>query len=73
MKDGKAEELKIDIPMDYYGQSEVVALTQFVGDLLNKYFSSVPNIELIISDNQKPKATIIKEAGEEEPFIHIFE
>ena len=73
VKDGKAEELKIDIPMDYYGQSEVVALTQFVGDLLNKYFSSVPNIELIISDNQKPKATIIKEAGEEEPFIHIFE
>lgn len=68
----KLSELKIEIPLDYYGKAEVVGVTQYVSDLSQKYFKGIDNLEISIVDGEEPQALITKTEEDDEPQIHIY-
>ncbi|GGI42308.1 CamS family sex pheromone protein [Mammaliicoccus stepanovicii] len=70
--DDKLTELKIKIPLDYYGKAEVIGVTQYVADLSGKYFKGVDDIEISIVDGEEPQALITKTKEDNEPKIHIY-
>lgn len=71
--DDKLQSLTISVPLDYYGRSEVIGVTQYIADLTNKYFSDVDTLEVSIVDNDKPLGLITKEKGDSKPKIHVYQ
>nr|WP_263312809.1 CamS family sex pheromone protein [Mammaliicoccus sp. Marseille-Q6498] len=70
--DDKLTELKIKVPLDYYGKAEVVGVTQYVSDLSEKYFKGVDDFEISIVDGEEPQALITKTKDDKETQIHIY-
>lgn len=71
--DDKLQSLTISVPLDYYGRSEVIGVTQYIADLTNKYFSDVDTLEVSIVDNDQPLGLITKEKGDSKPKIHVYQ
>ncbi|TFE01315.1 CamS family sex pheromone protein [Jeotgalibacillus sp. R-1-5s-1] len=67
------ENLKIDIPIQFYGKSEIIGFTQYVAGRLVDLFPEYFDIEVSITSINGPEALIIKEPNETEPFVHIYE
>ncbi|KIL47015.1 CamS family sex pheromone protein [Jeotgalibacillus campisalis] len=65
--------LKIDIPIQFYGKAEIVGFTQFIAGRLIDQFPSYFAIEVSITSANGPEALILKESEETEPFVHIYE
>lgn len=71
-KENRMESISIDIPIQFFGKSEVIGFTQFLADHIIKYFPNI-DIEVSITSVNGPEALIVKEAGDDEPFIHIYD
>lgn len=71
--DGNLQELKIDIPIEFYGKGEVIGFTQYVYGLLMETFPNFYQIEINITSIDQPQSLIVRKAGEEKPFVHIYE
>ena len=67
------QNLKIDIPIQFYGKAEIVGFTQFIAGRLIDQFPPYFDIEVSITSVNGPEALIIKEPDETEPFVHIYE
>ncbi|MGO4889731.1 CamS family sex pheromone protein [Anaerobacillus sp. MEB173] len=65
------QELKIEIPMQFYGKAEIIAFTQFVTDRIEQRFPDHIPIQVYISSIQGPESIIVREPNEE-PFVHIY-
>ncbi|MFB5661198.1 CamS family sex pheromone protein [Alteribacillus sp. HJP-4] len=63
--------LKIDVPIRYYSETEVIALTQHITDRLEQRFPSELEIEVKIKSTNGQEALIVKEANED-PFVHVY-
>ena len=63
--------LQIEIPIQFFGKSETIGFTQYLTGLIPKYLPDVP-IEISITSINGPEALIVKEAGKEEPYVHIY-
>ncbi|MBD1382378.1 CamS family sex pheromone protein [Metabacillus arenae] len=72
-KDGELQELKIEIPMQFYGKTEVIAFTQFVTGKIMEFFPDYLNIEVDIHSTGGPEALIVRKPNQEKPTVHIFE
>ncbi|MFD1737906.1 CamS family sex pheromone protein [Bacillus salitolerans] len=72
-KDEQLTELTIEIPMQFYGKAEVVGFTQYVTGLIMEHFQNYFSVKCYISSISGPEAIIIREAGKEEPFVHIYD
>lgn len=70
-KDGRMQSLSIDIPIQFFGKSEVIGFSQFLTDHIKKYFPTI-DVEVSVTSVNGPEALIVKEAGDEEPFVHIY-
>ncbi|MTH54201.1 CamS family sex pheromone protein [Bacillus mangrovi] len=71
-KEDEMQSLKIEIPMQFYGKAEVVALTQFVNDKMRQYFpQDYIDLEVNITSTDGQEALIVRRAGEETE-THIF-
>jgi len=70
-KNGTVNSLEIEIPIQFYGTSETIGFTQYLTGLIIKYF---PNIytEVSVTSINGPEALIVKEVGEDKPFVHIY-
>ncbi|EKU46852.1 CamS family sex pheromone protein [Staphylococcus massiliensis] len=67
-----AKSLSIDVPIDYYGQAELIGITQYVTQLADKNFSGLNNYEIHIKDDSKSRALIYKSKDDKEPRVHIY-
>ncbi|MFB1083181.1 CamS family sex pheromone protein [Jeotgalibacillus sp. JSM ZJ347] len=65
--------LQIDIPIQFYGKSEIVGFTQYIAGRLIDLFPEYFDIEVSITSINGPEALIIKEPDDTEPFVHIYE
>lgn len=65
-------ELKIEIPIQFFGKSEVIGFTQFVTGKIIDHFPPYISIEVYISSLDNPESIIVRKANEEEPFVHIY-
>ncbi|MFS0690398.1 CamS family sex pheromone protein [Sporosarcina sp. 179-K 8C2 HS] len=70
-KDNRMQSISIDIPIQFFGKSEVIGFTQFLTSHIIKYFPNI-DVEVSITSVNGPEALIVKEAGDDEPFVHIY-
>ncbi|MFC5603848.1 CamS family sex pheromone protein [Sporosarcina koreensis] len=70
-KDNRMQSLSIHIPIQFFGKSEVIGFTQFLTDHIKKYFPNI-DVEVSITSVNGPEALIVKEAEDDEPFVHIY-
>jgi protein involved in sex pheromone biosynthesis len=72
-KDNELVDLTIDIPMQFYGKSEVIAFTQYVTGLVMEYFPSYLKVQVNISSVDRPEALIEKDVNADKPYVHIYD
>lgn len=67
-------QMKIDIPMQFYGKTEVIAFTQYLaGKVMEYYREDYISLEVNITSTNGEEAVIIKKPGQQEPFVHIYQ
>ncbi len=71
-KNDELQELTITIPMQFYGKAEVIGFTQYVTGLVMEHFPNYINVRVYISSESGPESLIVRDAGEEKPFVHIY-
>mgnify|MGYP001248587019 CR=1 FL=1 len=70
-ENNELKRLTIDIPIQFYGKSEVIAFTQYVADIVSG-MDNYMSIQVYISSVDKQEAVIVREAGDGEPTVHIY-
>jgi protein involved in sex pheromone biosynthesis len=73
-KQQELQHLTIDIPIKFYGETEVISFSQYVSGLLsdkNNPFPDVPTA-VYISSTQGPEALVVRKPDMDEPFVHVF-
>lgn len=63
--------LRIEVPIQFFGTSETVGFVQKLTGLVSEYLPNV-QIEVSVTSINGPEALITKEAGNEEPYVHIY-
>lgn len=71
-KDDQLEELKIEIPVQMFGEAEIIGFTQWATSLVIDHFPDYINVEVDIHSVNGPEALIVRNAGDKEPFVHIY-
>jgi len=70
--DDEIRRLKLEIPIEFYGRSEVVGFTQYVYGLVHEIFQNHYDFELMITSSERVESIIYRPAGEEEANVYIF-
>lgn len=70
-KENRMESISIDIPIQFFGKSEVIGFSQFLADHIIKYFPNI-DVEVSVTSVNGPEALIVKDAGDDEPYVHIY-
>lgn len=70
---GNLQKLTIEIPIELYSAGEVIGFTQYVYGVVLKNFPDQYDIEITISSANRVESFIYREAGKEEPVVHIFD
>lgn len=70
--DDKVQSLKIDIPIKFYGSSEITGFTQYASSELLKQFPKSLRIELSVTSVNGPEALIVKESNATETYMHLY-
>ena len=65
--------MKIEIPIEFYGKSEVVGFTQYAYGLIKDKFPNHYDIEVQVTSNQKLESLITRKKGEKDPTVHILD
>lgn len=72
-QENQLKELKIEIPIQFYGAAEVIGFTQYVTGLVMEHFPENVLVEVSLTSTNGPEALVLRKAGETEPFVHIYE
>lgn len=64
--------LSLEVPITFYGKGEVVGFTQYAYGLIKEIFPDYFNLEVKITSNEQMESLIFREAGAENPKVHIF-
>lgn len=70
--DDELKKLTLDIPLQFYGKSEVIGFTQYVYGLIKEMFPNHYDLEVKINSSDKMESFIYRSAGEEDIEVHIF-
>lgn len=70
--DKELSKLSIEIPIEFYGKGEVIGFTQYAYGLVKEIFGTHFDLEVYIYSSDGPESLIFRDAGEEEPGVHIF-
>ncbi|WP_099224957.1 CamS family sex pheromone protein [Listeria costaricensis] len=65
-------ELDVDIPVQFYGEAEIIGFSQYVTDLVGKHLPNTANIQVNISTTDGPAALITRSANEDAAKAHIY-
>ncbi|PKH08814.1 MULTISPECIES: CamS family sex pheromone protein [Planomicrobium] len=65
--------LQIEIPIQFYGSSEVIGFTQYLTGLVMKHFPENIQVEIDLNSVNGAEALILRKANETEPIVHIYE
>ena len=71
-KNDELQQLTIEIPMQFYGKGEVIGFTQYLTGLVMEHFPNYINVHVYVSSESGQESMIIRDAGAEEPYIHIY-
>ncbi|MEK3889754.1 CamS family sex pheromone protein [Bacillus sp. FSL K6-3431] len=65
-------DLSIEIPIQLYGEAEIIGFTQWATSLVVDHFPDYIEVEVNVTSVNGGEALIVKKAGEKEPFVHIY-
>ncbi|MDN4494887.1 CamS family sex pheromone protein [Ureibacillus aquaedulcis] len=65
--------LSIEVPIQFYGTTEIIGFTQYLSGVIMQQLPLDVDIEVSLTSINGAEALIIKEANEEEPFVHIYD
>lgn len=71
-KDDELQELTLTIPMQFYGKAEVIGFTQYVTGLIMEHFDNYISLQVYIESESGAESVIIRDAGENEPSVHVY-
>lgn len=71
--DEELQKLTLDIPIEFNGKAEVVGFTQYVYGLIMDGFPNYYKLEVNITSSNRQESLIFRNAGEEEPTVHIYD
>lgn len=71
-KDGQLADMKIEIPVQMFGEAEIIGFAQWATSLIIDHFPDYLNVEVEINSVNGAEALIVRNAGEEKPFVHIY-
>ena len=71
-KNDQLIDLSIDIPIQLYGEAEVIGFTQWATSLVMDHFPDYIKVEVNVTSVNGAEALIVKNAGDKEPFVHIY-
>ncbi|WP_408868858.1 CamS family sex pheromone protein [Brochothrix campestris] len=65
----------IDIPVNFFGEAEIIGFTQFAADMVAKHVPSSVDVEVNIktTDSQANAALITRDSGSKKAEVHIFD
>lgn len=69
---GELRQLKIEIPIEFYGKAEVIGFSQYVHGLVQETFKNHFDLEINVTSSNHMESLIYRNAGEENPTVHIF-
>ena len=72
-QNGQLVKLSIEVPIQFYGTTEIIGFTQYLTGTLMKRFPDSIDIEVSITSINGPEALILKDRDDKEPFVHIYE
>src|SRR5699024_10505791 len=64
--------MTIEIPIDFNGGSELIGFTQYAYGLVKEMFSDYYDLEIKVTSRKQIESVIYREAGTEDPVVHIF-
>jgi protein involved in sex pheromone biosynthesis len=67
------QKLNIEVPIEFNGKGEVIGFAQYTYGLVKDKFPNNYDIEIKISSSERLEALISREAGEEDPSVHVFD
>lgn len=70
-KDNNSQSMKIEIPIQFFGTSEIIGFTQYITLLIIEYFPDI-HTEVNITSVNGPVALIVNGAGKDQPHVHIY-
>ncbi|TYS55559.1 CamS family sex pheromone protein [Sutcliffiella horikoshii] len=71
-RDGELQQLSIEVNMEFNGKAELIGFTQYVTGLVVEHFPNYINLQVSISSISGEEALIVRDAGSEKPFVHIY-
>ncbi len=72
-RDNEIQKLSIEIPIQFYGTTEIIGFTQYLSGIILTQLPSDLDIEVSITSVNGAEALILKERNDGEPFVHIYE
>ncbi|WP_167629564.1 CamS family sex pheromone protein [Listeria valentina] len=72
-ENGEMAELDIDIPLQFYGQAEIIGFTQYITDLVGKHLPGGADIQINISTTDGPAALITRSPSDKAATAHIYD
>lgn len=70
-QNGTIASMKIDVPIEFYGEAEVIGFTQYLAGLIKDHFPAM-RVEVSVTSVNGPVSLIVKEPGKDEPYTHIY-
>ncbi|WP_163970958.1 CamS family sex pheromone protein [Oceanobacillus halotolerans] len=64
--------LTIEVPLEFYGKAEVIGFTQYTYGVINEMFPNYYDLEIKINSDDKMESLIYRDAGDDNPTVHIF-
>jgi len=65
------QRLTIEVPIEFYGKSEVTGFTQYAYGLVQEKFQPHFDLEVKITSNNRIESLITREKGDKKPTVHI--
>jgi len=72
-RNNKIVRLNIEVPIQFYGTTEIIGFTQYLTGALMKRLSEDIDIEVSITSVNGAEALILKKRNDKEPFVHIYD
>ncbi|MET1014504.1 MAG: CamS family sex pheromone protein [Paenisporosarcina sp.] len=72
-QDDMIKKVTLDIPIQFYGSSEIIGFTQYMAGLVMTHFPDSIQVEVSVTSINGPEAFLMKKAGDKEPYVHVYD
>lgn len=69
--DEQLQRLKIEIPIEFFGEGEVIGFSQYLYGLVQEIFADYYDLEIQVTSNNEVQSLIFQEAGDDEPTVRM--